>query len=131
MLMVLQLRVSAPSRPMSSVVLIRPFPHPLWGFVLDHLREDNTGRRDLRVPTGGSHISLAIRGVRSGPSVNGESEELDPLRSELLLLRSASLLVSSCERVNVLTSFKACTWSFAICDFVGRVKVFFFFFLRG
>ncbi|KAJ1136092.1 hypothetical protein NDU88_002510 [Pleurodeles waltl] len=73
--------------------------------------------------SGGSHISSAIRGVRSGPPVNGEREELDPLRSELLSLRSASFLVSGCEHANVLTSFKACVWSFAICDFVGRVKM--------
>ncbi|KAJ1190112.1 hypothetical protein NDU88_006851 [Pleurodeles waltl] len=46
--------------------------------------------------SGGSHISSAIRGVRSGPPVSGEREELDPLRSELLSLRSASLLVSGC-----------------------------------
>ncbi|KAJ1099666.1 hypothetical protein NDU88_004765 [Pleurodeles waltl] len=30
--------------------------------------------------SGGSHILSAIRGLRSGPPVNGEREELDPLR---------------------------------------------------
>ncbi|KAJ1181284.1 hypothetical protein NDU88_006492 [Pleurodeles waltl] len=38
--------------------------------------------------SGGSHMSSAIRGVRSGPPVNGEREELDPLCSELLSLSS-------------------------------------------
>ncbi|KAJ1188341.1 hypothetical protein NDU88_005102 [Pleurodeles waltl] len=32
-------------------------------------------------------MSSAICGVRSGPPINGEREELDPLRSELLSLR--------------------------------------------
>ncbi|KAJ1100065.1 hypothetical protein NDU88_005154 [Pleurodeles waltl] len=75
-------------------------------------------------------MSSAICGVRSGPPVNREREELDPLRSELLSLRSASLLVSDCKRTNLLASFKACAWSTAICDFVGRADVLFFFFLR-
>ncbi|KAJ1187307.1 hypothetical protein NDU88_004084 [Pleurodeles waltl] len=75
-------------------------------------------------------MSSAIRGVRSGTPISGEWGELDPLRNRLLLLGSTSLLVSDCERTNVLASFKACAWSTATCDFVGRADELFFFFLR-
>ncbi|KAJ1206500.1 hypothetical protein NDU88_001905 [Pleurodeles waltl] len=63
-----------------------------------------------------------MRGVRSGQPISDERGELDPLRVGLLSMVSASLLVSECERANVLASFNACAWSTAICDFVGRAS---------
>ncbi|KAJ1177747.1 hypothetical protein NDU88_002999 [Pleurodeles waltl] len=64
----------------------------MGGVAPGRLRAGNTGHHGLRAPSGGSHILSAIRGVRSGPPVNWEREELDPLRSELLSLRASRRL---------------------------------------